>query len=303
VSLSWIKQMDVEESGALHCAAHSGAPGLRADFSCFVPTRMQHRRRSLSFPMSSSGGASVASLNDVAKRWNLAANDVSSWRSRILSSKTSAAPPKAEAEGAAALHDPLSREAFLDTLRLRQQAAEARVARMREALENPAASPAAAAEDSSGDDEEEDERGDEKHAESDDDEESSEDEDDEEREYENELEYYVHELLCVDAISHDPPSGSEGPCPYCRDGRKSASELACSTCAFVRGVCASCRKVVVLRTLEDPAKGAAVCMALLTDTQLLCSTLQLDAKEDAEEVEAIRGQITFMLDAYFDKAA
>ncbi len=119
----------------------------------------------------------------------------------------------------------------------------------------------------------------------------------------------------------------------------SESDLACSTCSFVRvscscmaprkracvacagrsmlflcsvafmpllsfrqGVCASCRKVVVLRSLEDPSKGAAVCLALLSDPALLQSTLELDEKEDAEELEAIRGQITFMLDAYFDKS-
>jgi len=61
--------------------------------------------------------------------------------------------------------------------------------------------------------------------------------------------------------------------------------------------------VVVLRSLEDPAKGAAVCLALLNDSALLSSTLQLDDKEDADELDAVRGQITFMLDAYFDKNA
>jgi len=61
--------------------------------------------------------------------------------------------------------------------------------------------------------------------------------------------------------------------------------------------------VVVLRSLEEPAKGAAVCLALLNDSALLCKTLDLDPQEDEEEIEAVRGQITFMLDAYFDKSA
>lgn len=73
----------------------------------------------------------------------------------------------------------------------------------------------------------------------------------------------------------------------------------CYCCFIVQGVCASCRKVVVLRTLEDPAKGAAVCLALLSDPALLQSALEPD---DEEEAEGIRGQITFMLDAYFDKS-
>ena len=83
------------------------------------------------------------------------------------------------------------------------------------------------------------------------------------------------------------------PCSY------RACHYCCCCCFFIaQGVCASCRKVVVLRTLEDPAKGAAVCLALLSDPALLQSTLE----PDEEEAEGIRGQITFMLDAYFDKS-
>jgi hypothetical protein len=71
------------------------------------------------------------------------------------------------------------------------------------------------------------------------------------------------------------------------------------TCDRSQGVCATCRKVVVLKTLEDPSKGATVCLALLSDESLLKSTLDID---DDEELEAVRGQIMFMMDSYFDKS-
>jgi hypothetical protein len=111
----------------------------------------------------------------------------------MLSTQTSAAPRSAVgADGAAQLHDPVGREAFLESLRLRQQAAEARVARLREEAEqtSPAAVAAAAeSSSSSSEDEEEDERGDAKHAEEDDEEEDEEDSSDEEgsKEYDNEV--------------------------------------------------------------------------------------------------------------------
>lgn len=59
--------------------------------------------------------------------------------------------------------------------------------------------------------------------------------------------------------------------------------------------------MVVLRSLADPAQGAAVCLALLADETLLRATLELESDED-EEADAARAQMEFMLDAYFDKA-
>jgi hypothetical protein len=147
--------------------------------------------------------------------------DVTSWRSRILSTKTSSAPsiPSSGIE----LHDPSNREQFLESLKQKQLAAEARVNQLREqVLETP--EEVADNAQSSSDEEEE---------VADSDEESS-DEEEEKSSYENELEYYIGELLCIDAINHDPPSGKEGSCPYCTEGKKFQSDLACSTCAFVR---------------------------------------------------------------------
>lgn len=72
----------------------------------------------------------------------------------------------------------------------------------------------------------------------------------------------------------------------------------------LQGVCASCRRIVVLRQLEDSKKGASICLALVSDPALLARTFDLDPSadpDDAEEAEAIREQITFMLDAYFNK--
>lgn len=62
-----------------------------------------------------------------------------------------------------------------------------------------------------------------------------------------------------------------------------------------------CRKVMVLRTLDQPDRGAAVCLALLADEALMRDTFEIEAGADGEEeLHAIRGQITAMLDAYFD---
>ncbi len=59
----------------------------------------------------------------------------------------------------------------------------------------------------------------------------------------------------------------------------------------------------MLRSLEDPKKGAAICLALLSDSALLARVFELDMRDadDVEEADAIREQITFMLDAYFNK--
>lgn len=160
---------------------------------------------------SSSASNSISSLNAAAARWSLSSTDLPLWRARMVASQSTPAPaPVAQQSHVPKGADPKSRQQFLDELKLKQMAAEERLARLR----------SGEADDDDDEEEEEqaaaaaEERGDQKHAEEDDaeedgEEDSSEDEEEEaedEAEYENELEYYVHELLCVDAINHDPPS-------------------------------------------------------------------------------------------------
>jgi hypothetical protein len=294
----------------------------------------------------SSSASSIRTLTAATSRWSLAPT----WRSSIVTVQSSPCPAPTSSSTAAILKaDGMTREQLLEQIQLDRMKAEERIARLKAESENPQA---AAGESSS--DEEEDaaaaDRGDEKHdapvkppgveTEKED---GEDDDSDEEGDYDNELEYYVYEILCLDAINHDPPAGKEVACTYCKDGKKFESESACATCAYVRvsqrnhsdfdvpssttgtlmlisfllaccslsafafsardqGVCASCRKVVVLKSLEDPAKGAAICLALLTDEALLQRTLEIEDDADGrEELEAVREQIVFMLDAYFDK--
>jgi DNA-binding MarR family transcriptional regulator len=57
-----------------------------------------------------------------------------------------------------------------------------------------------------------------------------------------------------------------------------------------------CGKVVQLRSLEDPSKGAAACMALLAQPALLDEICDVESEE---EREAIQQQLQLMLQAYF----
>jgi hypothetical protein len=124
------------------------------------------------------------------------------------SAQTAAPPAAAEEEH---LHDPASREQFLETLRQRQLAAEARVSQLRDAVLEPPEAAAAANEEASEDDEDD---GVANHGEPEDSSEEENGEDDEETEYENELEYYVGELICIDAISHESPSQCHALAPH-----------------------------------------------------------------------------------------
>ena len=269
----------------------------------------------------SASASSVRSLTAATSRWSLAPT----WRSSILFVQTSPCPPSASSTSTAKLKsDGMTREQLLEQIQLDKMKAEERIARLKAEAENPQSS-AAAGDSSSEEDDDESaaaaDRGDEKHdapvkppgveSEEEDDEEDADEE--EEGDYDNELEYYVYEILCLDAINHDPPSGKEVACAYCKDGKKFESEFSCAGCAYVRvsarnpgdakailkqtlearllilmvacfacahscrqGVCATCRKVVVLKSLEDPAKGAAICLALLTDESLLKKTLEIE---------------------------
>ncbi len=139
----------------------------------------------------------------------------------MLSTKTSAPPAAAASEP---LHDPANREQFLESLRQRQLAAEARVSQLRDAvLEPPEAAAAANAESSDDDDEA---------AADGASEESSDAEDDEDASYENELEYYVGELLCIDAISHDPPSQLRAPHSLSSDCESNDTQTSPIRCAL-----------------------------------------------------------------------
>jgi len=260
---------------------------------------------------------SVTSLTQAMQKWNIS-GDSTEWRRRMLALQTNPPPSTRQSSAAAAAPNASrttvnghsnshstaasssssrTREQLLEDLRLEQLRAEARVQRLKEMAERGEE----VDDDDEDDEEEEEESGstDQSNAQpAESSPASADEEDEEEAEYENELDYLVHEVLCVDAINHDLPSGEEVPCTLCKEGKKFASEYACSACSYVRGVCSICRRVVVLRTLEDPSKGVAACMALLSDSHLLRQILEV---EDEEEEEAIRGQINAMLEAYFNE--
>jgi len=264
---------------------------------------------------------SATSLTQAMQKWNIS-GDSTEWRRRMLALQTNPPPSTRQSSAAAAAPNASrttvnghsnshstaasssssrTREQLLEDLRLEQLRAEARVQRLKEMAERREEVDDDDEDDEEDDEEEEEESGstDQSNAQpAESSPASADEEDEEEAEYENELDYLVHEVLCVDAINHDLPSGEEVPCPLCKEGKKFASEYACSACSYVRGVCSICRRVVVLRTLEDPSKGVAACMALLSDSHLLRQILEV---EDEEEEEAIRGQINAMLEAYFNE--
>lgn len=249
-------------------------------------------------------------LSRALARWNI--TDVSSWSSLVSEVRTSS-PQTAQSsltnsssrEAAAKEAEEAALRAQFNKLVIEEQKRLQAESESESESESEDEEQPTIEEKDEADDEKEEEDGEDHHddddgADDDDDDDGEEEEEDEDDKTgpENELEYMVDNILCLDAVNHDLSDQPEINCPYCREGKRNPAEFACPRCAFVRGVCSVCKKVVSLNTLEDPKKGAAVCLALYSDPDLFEVTMVPDSKEESD---AIRGQISYMLDSYFDQ--
>ena len=148
-------------------------------------------------------------LSGAANRWSLTVAD---WRSKMIQLQDSTNVFQTNAN-TNKLKSEWSKEQLIEELKFQQQQAEERVRRMKEELESGSIDE----DEEVSDESDAEENGDQKHdpqsnKEDDGDHGDDDDDDDEddENEYDTELEYFVHEILCLDAINHELPCQEKG---------------------------------------------------------------------------------------------